>query len=57
MAKEQTNRRFSTPVYLRACQLAGIPPTKRQASRWRNRKGKARQFMNAAIQELAREAK
>ena len=50
-----TNRRFTTPVFLRACELAKIKPTKRQASKWRNKRGLARQFMNAAIRSLVAE--
>jgi hypothetical protein len=51
------NRQFSTPVFVRACKLAGLQPTKRQASKWRNGKGKAHGFVNQAIQELSKEAK
>jgi len=51
------NRDFKTPVFLKACELARILPTKRQASRWRRHEGLARSFMNAAIEQLARAAK
>ena len=42
MASE-TNKEFanSNPNFLTACASVGLKPTKRQASRWRNRKGKA----------------
>ncbi len=50
-----TNREFRTPVFERACKMAGIPATKRQASRWRNSKGLARKFKTAAILVLVRE--
>ena len=35
-------------VFRRACELAGIPATRRQASRWNKGRGKAYQFRNAA---------
>ncbi len=54
-SREVPNRKFSTPVYLRACQLAGIAPTKRQASKWRNGNGIATKFKTAAIIQLGRE--
>lgn len=46
---------FSTPVFTKACELAKIKPTKRQASRWRSGKGLARMFMVTAISVLANE--
>lgn len=50
------NREFSSPVFLKACELASVPPTKRQASKWRNGKGLARTFKNAALLKLGEEA-
>ena len=47
----------ATPVFIRACELADIPPTKRQYHRWRNKTGLARRFKNEAITELAAEAR
>lgn len=41
-----------SPLFLKACMLAGVPPTKRQASAFRNRKGLAFKFANAARKEL-----
>ena len=40
---EVPNRVFATrdKMFLGACQKVGIPPTTRQASKWRNKKGKA----------------
>lgn len=35
-----------------ACDLAGVQPTRRQASKWRNRKGKAYYFRNEAVRAL-----
>lgn len=55
--KPVDNRHFDTPVFRRACELASIPPTKRQASKWRNGKGLARRFMTAAILILGKESR
>ena len=40
---ETTNTRFAgeNVAFKTACETAGIPPTKRQASKWRNEYGKA----------------
>lgn len=43
-------------VFRRACSIAKIPPTKRQASKWRNQKGLAYAFKNEAIAQLSEEA-
>ena len=43
----QTNAHFQ-----KACQLAGIPPTQRQASKWRRGFGRAWSFRIEAKQEL-----
>lgn len=42
------NREYaaSDREFQEACKKAGISPTQRQASRWRNRQGKAYQFRN-----------
>ena len=29
------------PIFIKACELVGIEPTKRQASKWRRKTGKA----------------
>lgn len=39
-------------VFKLACDLAGIPATKRQASKWRNKRGLAYQHRAAAKQQL-----
>jgi hypothetical protein len=44
-------------LFRKACELAGIEPTKRQASKWRNDKGLAKRFANAALSELERKAR
>jgi len=51
-----TNREFAEKdlVFQKACELAGIQPTKRQASKWSHRKGLARQFMKPAIEDIKR---
>lgn len=36
------------PLFLKACELAGVPPTKRQASAFRNHKGLAFRHASAA---------
>ncbi len=43
-------------VFRKACELAGIQPTKRQASKWRNHRGLARRFTRQAIRELAEQS-
>ena len=57
-----TNAEFAvrieqTIVFNRACALAGIPPTPRQASKWRNGRGIARLYKNRAVKELSDESK
>ena len=44
------NTQFAAEDHLfrQACNLAGIQPTKRQASKWRNKKGTAYQFKSKA---------
>lgn len=32
---------LTSPIFLKACETVGIEPTKRQASKWNNKKGKA----------------
>lgn len=43
-----SNKEFSSQIkkFSHACQEAGIEPTKRQAAKWRNRKGKAYSVVN-----------
>jgi hypothetical protein len=50
-----SNREFSltNAVFIKACELAEVEPTQRQASRWRNGKGTAIRFKQTAIRELA----
>ena len=56
-----TNKEFAETdeLFRKACELAGIPPTVRQASRWRSArgKGKALQFKSIAMVALGEEAK
>lgn len=52
------NRSFSSnPLFQIACQMAGVPATKRQASKWRSQKGKAYGFRNQAVRKLAEDRK
>lgn len=37
------------PIFKKACELAGITPTKRQASKWNNKRGAAWQKRNEAL--------
>lgn len=48
-----TNKQFSQQdkVFQRACELAGIPVTARQASKYRAGKGKALRFKAQATKE------
>lgn len=43
MADEQTNKSFAKTdkVFIEACNRAGVQPTTRQASKYRNRRGLA----------------
>lgn len=43
-----TNKNFASQIksFNTACVKAGIEPTKRQAAKWRNRKGKAYSVVN-----------
>lgn len=58
MKSEMTSRQFAAtdPLFRKCCELAGIQPTKRQASKFRSErgKGKARQFVAAASQLVAK---
>ena len=53
----QTNKPFAAEdiLFIKACNLAGIEATKRQASRWQNNKGTAFKFKKGAIRELEKE--
>lgn len=42
-------------VFRKACELAGIAPSRRQASKWRRREGAAWKKVRAAERELAAE--
>lgn len=51
---DMTNKKFAeaSTLFRKACELAGIEPTSRQASRFLNGSGAARKFYNAARKEL-----
>lgn len=51
-----TNKEFAKtfPVFIRACEIAHVEPTKRQASKWHNKKGRAYVFRMQAMSEVAR---
>ncbi len=55
--KGPTNRETaaSNPTFRKACELAGIAPTKRQASKWARNVGTARNFRNQALAALKQE--
>lgn len=46
-----TNRKFAEQdqAFIEACAVAGIESTKRQASKWRNRQGRAWKFAKGLI--------
>lgn len=50
-----TNRVFAKDdkIFNRACSDADIPATKRQASKWRNGRGKARAYFRANRKQYA----
>lgn len=51
--RESINLNFTnSPLFIKACQLAGIQPTKRQASKFRVKKGLAYDFVRRARDEL-----
>lgn len=41
--EKMTNKKFAkeNTIFIEACERVGIQPTKRQASKWLNKKGKA----------------
>jgi len=51
---EITNEAFANNdrVFRKACELAGIQPTKRQASKYKNKKGLAYLFKDKAKREV-----
>lgn len=51
--KRVTNAQFvkSDAIFQKACELASIPVTLRQASKWRNNKGLAHKFKNQATKD------
>jgi len=56
---EATNKEFAkaSVLFLKACELAGIEPTTRQASRFLNHNGKAYKFYNEAKKALTKQEK
>ncbi len=54
---QRHSKAYSPEVFERACQLAHTPITPRQLSKWRNKKGIARKFMDQAKAQLAKEAR
>lgn len=50
MTARKTNAEFAkTEAFVAACEIAGTPATKRQASKFRNRYGKVYNAMKAEI--------
>ena len=39
---ERNKSTLTNPVFIKACEAVNIPPSKRQASKWNNKMGKAR---------------
>lgn len=39
-------------IFRKACELAGVQPTKRQASKWRNHRGRAYDYRLQAAEEI-----
>lgn len=54
MKYSQSNGKFaqSNQLFKIACTLAGVEPTRRQASKWRNRRGRAYSKRHEAIHKL-----
>jgi hypothetical protein len=54
---ESTNAKFATtdPLFQKACELAGIPSTRRQASKFRRKTGRAWSRRNEAQRMLLEE--
>ena len=60
MRKARMNNRMLTErgyVFRKACELAGIEPTVRQASKYRSKRGMAYRFKEQAKSILAEEAR
>jgi hypothetical protein len=51
-----TNAKFADqdPTFKKACEIAKIEPTKRQASKWRNKRGAAFPFRGSAASAVKR---
>lgn len=48
-----SNQEFTrNPLFVKACEIAQVPATRRQASKWRNRRGRAYTHRNAALAAL-----
>lgn len=58
MTNPLTNRRVAaeSPIFRRACALANVEPTKRQASKWRNKRGRAYEMRNEALKPEVKDA-
>lgn len=52
-----TNTEFTKDVvFQKACAIAKTEPTRRQASKWRNKKGAARKYLGTATAWVKRNA-
>jgi hypothetical protein len=50
-----TNANFTKDaVFQKACEIAGVKATRRQASKFRNRKGAARRYLGTAAASVKR---
>ncbi len=51
----ESNAHFAknNALFRRACELAKVEPTARQASKWRNQRGRAYAMRNAAVKEAS----
>jgi hypothetical protein len=54
--QKQNQATLTSPVFLKACEIAGIQPTHRQASKWNNGYGRALRFKAQAMMALLVEA-
>lgn len=54
MKEPMSNRKFADTnvLFRKACELAKVPPTKRQASKFRNHVGQAEQMRGSALRSL-----
>lgn len=52
-ATSRNSAHMNSQLFTKACALAGIPPTKRQASKFSRKRGLAHRFIHQARKELS----